>query len=82
MFAPNLASDLPGLFLSLGSVGVLLQPKLLHGPALGVREIHWRGYLLLGPPGQRKRHPVYWLGEPDWDCDFEDEIFSVNQMPF
>jgi len=26
------------------------------------REIHWRGYLLPGSPGQRRRNPMYWLG--------------------
>jgi hypothetical protein len=44
--------------------------------------VQWRGYLLLGPPGQRKRYPVYWLGEGTWDCYYEDEILPVNQMPF
>jgi len=45
-------------------------------------EIRWRGYLLLGPPGQRRRVPVYWLGEVCWDCYYEDELLPLNQMPF
>jgi hypothetical protein len=45
-------------------------------------EIHWRGQLLLGSPGRRYRVNVYWLGEPHWDCHYEDEISPVNQLPF
>lgn len=44
--------------------------------------MRWRGYLLLGLPGQRKRYPIYWLGEPDWDCYFEDELMSLTELPF
>ena len=45
-------------------------------------EIRWRGYLVLGPPGQRYRVPVYWLGPPHWDCYYEDEIRAIGQLPF
>ena len=45
-------------------------------------EVQWRGYLLLGPAGQRHRVAVYWLGELHWDCHYEDEIISIGQLPF
>jgi hypothetical protein len=48
-----------------------------------VYEVHWRGYLLLGPRGQRRRYPVYWLGEETGDeCYYEDELHSLNALPF
>lgn len=47
-----------------------------------IYEIQWRGYLVLGEPGQRKRYPVYWLGENCWDCHFEDELVDLSLLPF
>lgn len=40
----------------------------------------WRGALRV--PGQRKRMPVYWLGEPHWDCYYEEELLPINALPF
>ncbi|NKI91590.1 hypothetical protein [Hymenobacter artigasi] len=45
-------------------------------------EIQWRGQLQLGPPGQKERVDVYWLGEPHWDCYYEEELLAIGQLPF
>lgn len=43
-------------------------------------QVQWRGYLRV--PGQRRRVPVYWLGEPHWDCHYEDELLPIDSLPF
>ena len=43
--------------------------------------VQWRGQLVLGPAGRRYRVSVYWLGEPHWDCYYEDEVLAVGQLP-
>ncbi|MBO2010903.1 hypothetical protein [Hymenobacter negativus] len=45
-------------------------------------QVQWRGYLVLGPPGQRRRVPIYWLGEAHWDCYYEDELVPIESLPF
>jgi hypothetical protein len=69
----------------------LLGPRYKYrvGDAVALRNgksfqyVFWRGYLLLGPPGQRRRVPVYWLGEEQhWDCYYEDELEPIGALPF
>ena len=45
-------------------------------------QIEWRGYLQVGPPGQPRRVPVYWLGKPHWVCCYEDELLPIHALPF
>jgi hypothetical protein len=50
-------------------------------PARGLLSNRVAGYLRVGPLGQR-RVPVYWLGEPHWDCYYEDELLPIESLPF
>ena len=45
-------------------------------------EVRWRGWLVQGPPGQRHRIDVYWLGADTWDCYYGDQLWSIGQHPF
>ena len=45
-------------------------------------QMEWRGYLRVGPPGQRRRVPVYGLGKPHGDCSYEHELLPSTRFHF